>query len=95
MREDNSLALRAKPFVPRTTMSDLDRPIRPTSVPAEVDRPRSALDRRHRCAAASGVRDGGWSSAIGLQERVANHRKAALVKGRGRERYGKARKGVR
>ena len=30
---------------------------------------------RHQCAAASGVRDGGRSPAIGLQERVANHRK--------------------
>src|SRR5271166_6921422 len=30
---------------------------------------------RRECAAASGVRDGGWSPAIGLQERVANHRK--------------------
>ena len=29
----------------------------------------------HQCAAASGVRDGGWSPAIGLQERIANHRK--------------------
>ena len=29
----------------------------------------------HQCAAGSGVRDGGWSPAIGLQERVANHRK--------------------
>jgi len=28
----------------------------------------------HQCAAASGVRDGGRSPAIGLQERVANHR---------------------
>ena len=30
---------------------------------------------RHQCAAASGVRDGGRSPAIGLQEQVANHRK--------------------
>src|SRR5271166_6003803 len=30
---------------------------------------------KHQCAAASGVRDGGWSPAIGLQERIANHRK--------------------
>jgi putative transposase len=29
MREDNLLALRAKPFVPRTTMSDHGHPIRP------------------------------------------------------------------
>jgi hypothetical protein len=32
-------------------------------------------DCRYQCAAASGVRDGGRSPAIGLQERVANHRK--------------------
>src|SRR5271155_5252347 len=30
---------------------------------------------RLQCAAASGVRDGGRSPAIGLQEQVANHRK--------------------
>ena len=32
MREDNLLALRAKPFVPRTTMSDHGHPIRPNLV---------------------------------------------------------------
>ena len=36
----------------------------------------------HQCAAASGVRDGGWSPAIGLQERVANHRKRRWSKAR-------------
>ena len=30
---------------------------------------------RHQCAAASGVRDGGRSPAIGVQAQVANHRK--------------------
>ena len=30
---------------------------------------------RYKCAAASGVRDGGRPSAIGVQARVANHRK--------------------
>ena len=38
--------------------------------------------RRYQCAAASGVRDGGWSPAIGLQERVANHRKRRWSKAR-------------
>ena len=32
MREDNLLSLRAKPFVPRTTMSDHGHPIRPNLV---------------------------------------------------------------
>ncbi len=38
--------------------------------------------RRHECAAASGVRDGGRSPAISLQERVANHRKRRWSKAR-------------
>src|SRR5271166_4493869 len=37
---------------------------------------------RYQCAAASGVRDGGWSPAISLQERVANHRKRRWSKAR-------------
>ena len=37
---------------------------------------------RHQCAAASGVRDGGRSPAIGLQERVANHRMRRWSKAR-------------
>ena len=36
----------------------------------------------HKCAAASGVRDGGRSPAISLQERVANHRKRRWSKAR-------------
>ena len=42
MREDNLLALRAKPFVPRTTMGDHGHPIRPNLVrrlkPTGLDR---------------------------------------------------------
>ena len=41
-----------------------------------------ALADRLQCAAASGVRDGGRSPAIGLQERVANHRKRRWSKAR-------------
>ena len=37
---------------------------------------------RRECAAASGVRDGGRSPAISLQERVANHRKRRWSKAR-------------
>ena len=37
---------------------------------------------RHECAAGSGVRDGGWPPAIGLQERVANRRKRRWSKAR-------------
>ena len=48
---------------------------------------RSSVGDGHQCAAASGVRDEGRSLAIGLQERVANHRKRR--KSPGRERYGK------
>ena len=40
------------------------------------------MDCRLQCAAASGVRDGGRSPAIGLQERVANHRKRRWSKAR-------------
>lgn len=35
---------------------------------------------RHQCAAESGVRDGGSSPAIGVQARVANHRKRLELK---------------
>jgi hypothetical protein len=41
-----------------------------------------ALADRLQCAAASGVRDGGRSPAISLQERVANHRKRRWSKAR-------------
>ena len=44
-------------------------------VQGQDHRAQPALADRHQCAAASGVRDGVWSAAIGLQERVANHRK--------------------
>ena len=37
---------------------------------------------RRECAAASGVRDGGWPPAIGLQEQVANRRKRRGSKAR-------------
>src|SRR4051812_39782298 len=40
------------------------------------------LVRRYQCAAASGVRDGGWPPAIGLQEQVANRRKRRGSKAR-------------
>ena len=40
-----------------------------------IERAEPSLGDGHQCAAASGVRDGGRSPAIGLQERVANHRK--------------------
>ena len=50
--------------------------IYPYLLARRVDLPApSGLGGRHKCAAASGVRDGGRSPAIGLQERVANHRK--------------------
>ena len=39
-------------------------------------------DHLHQCAAGSGVRDGGWPPATGLQERVANHRKRRWSKAR-------------
>ena len=41
------------------------------------------------------MRDGGWSPAIGLQERVANHRKRRWSKTRVVSVTEKARKGVR
>ena len=40
-----------------------------------IERAEPRLGGRHKCAAASGVRDGGGPPAIGLQERIANHRK--------------------
>src|SRR5208282_4790498 len=43
---------------------------------------RSSLGDGYQCAAASGVRDGGWSPAVGLQERIANHRKRRWSKAR-------------
>ena len=52
-------------------------PARPDDRSAEP-----GLGGRHQCAAASGVRDGGRSPAIGLQERVANHRKRRWSKAR-------------
>ena len=58
MREDNLLGLRAKPFVPRTTMSDHGSPDPAQScAPAEADRPRPDLGRRHHlCPARRGLR---------------------------------------
>src|SRR6478672_1203741 len=47
------------------------------------DRPAEpGLVRRYQCAAASGVRDGGWPPATGLQEQVANRRKRRGSKAR-------------
>ena len=54
-----------------------------------------ALGRRHQCAAASGVRDGGWPPATGLQEQVANHRKRRGSKARVVSVTEKAPRGVR
>jgi hypothetical protein len=66
----------AAPALIATTDSNHDGSIFPNIaenlVPTRLNQP---LGRRHQCAAGSGVRDGGWSPAIGLQERVANHRK--------------------
>ena len=50
---------------------------------------------RLQCAAASGVRDGGRSPAIGLQEQVANHRKRRGSKARVVSVTEKALQGVR
>ena len=50
---------------------------------------------RRQCAAASGVRDGGWPPAIGLQEQVANHRKRRGSKARVVSVTEKAPRGVR
>ncbi len=50
---------------------------------------------RHQCAAASGVRDGGWPPATGLQEQVANHRKRRGSKARVVSVTEKAPQGVR
>jgi hypothetical protein len=50
---------------------------------------------RLQCAAASGVRDGGWPPAIGLQEQVANHRKRRGSKVRVVSVTEKAPRGVR
>ena len=54
-----------------------------------------SLVRRHQCAAASGVRDGGRPPAIGLQEQVANHRKRRGSKARVVSVTEKAPRGVR
>ena len=61
----------------------------------KIDRAESRVGDRHQCAAGSGVRDGGWSPAIGLQERVANHRKRRWSKARVVSVTEKARRGVR
>ena len=47
-----------------------------------IDAAEPGLGDGHQCAAASGVRDGGWPPAIGLQEQVANHRKRRGSKAR-------------
>ena len=68
---------------PRTTKPAPGHKIYPYLLRGAGDRaaePR--LGGRHQCAAASGVRDGGRSPAIGLQERVANHRKRRWSKAR-------------
>jgi hypothetical protein len=68
------------------------------SLPAARSDDRAAkpsLGGRRESAAGSGVRDGGWSPAIGLQERVANHRKRRWSKARVVSVTEKARKGVR
>ena len=68
-------AIRGKPV--RTTISD-------KAVPCPLDhvnrqfhavRPNALWVSDFSVPQGSGVRDGGWSPAIGLQERVANHRK--------------------
>jgi hypothetical protein len=60
-------------------------------VPAEIDE----LALRRECAAASGVRDGGWPPATSLQEPVANHRKRRGSKARVVSVTEKAPRGVR
>ena len=57
--------------------------------------PEPGLVRRHQCAAASGVRDGGRPPAIGLQEQVANRRKRRGSKARVVSVTEKAPRGVR
>ena len=56
----------------RSGLSDLAECARP---PVHGGPAQPQMDCRLQCAAASGVRDGGRSPAIGLQEQVANHRK--------------------
>ena len=61
---------------PRTTKPEPGHKIYPYLLRgAAITRPNQVWGDGHQCAAGSGVRDGGWSPAIGLQERVANHRK--------------------
>ena len=66
----------------------------------EADPAASAADQRlvaggREYAAASGVRDGGWLPAIGLQEQVANHRKRRGSKARVVSVTEKASQGIR
>ena len=67
--------IRGKPV--RTTISDKAAPCPLDHVNRQFHAvtAKCALGLGLQCAAGSGVRDGGWSPAIGLQERVANHRK--------------------
>ena len=62
--------IRGKPI--RTTVSDKAWRPRPLDALIARSMPRSqhAMGLRLQCAAASGVRDGGGSPAIGLQEQV-------------------------
>ena len=61
----------------RTTISDkaVPCPLNHVNRAVPCAKAECPLGLGHQCAAASGVRDGGWPPAIGLQERVANHRK--------------------
>ena len=67
--------IRGKPV--RTTISDKSAacPLDHVNKAVPGVTAECALGLGLQCAAGSGVRDGGWSPAIGLQERVANHRK--------------------
>ena len=78
---------------PGTSKATPDIPL-PAARPEDC-RAEPRVGGRRECAAASGVRDGGWSPAIGLQERVANHRKRRWSKAGVVSVTEKARKGVR
>ncbi len=68
-------AIRGKPV--RTTISDkaVPCPLNHVNRAVPCAKAECPLGLGLQCAAGSGVRDGGWSPAIGLQERIANHRK--------------------
>ena len=75
-------AIRGKPL--RTTISDKAAPCPLDHVNRQFHAcaPNRLWVADFQCAAASGVRDGGRSPAIGLQEQVANHRKRRWSKAR-------------